>query len=86
MGFSEKLVYLPHSYQANDYNVSHNFCGGGEGLRKCQASARQAPLKDGKSMLFMLCGATEGWLDEKGIRRTLHRHADSLVIFLLRGL
>ena len=40
VGFSEKLVYLPHSYQANDYNVSHGFCPGGEDLRECQASVR----------------------------------------------
>ena len=40
LGFSEKIVYLPHSYQANDYNVSYGFCPGGEDLRECQASVR----------------------------------------------
>ncbi|CAM9221466.1 unnamed protein product [Discosporangium mesarthrocarpum] len=29
VGFAEKLVYVPHSYQANAYNFSHPFCGGG---------------------------------------------------------
>ncbi|CAM9108296.1 unnamed protein product, partial [Scytosiphon promiscuus] len=41
VGFSEKMVYLPHSYQANSYSMSHGFCPGGEGLRECQASARR---------------------------------------------
>lgn len=35
-------MYLPHSYQANDYNVSYPFCGGGEGLLECQESFRWA--------------------------------------------
>ncbi|CAM9809280.1 unnamed protein product, partial [Ectocarpus fasciculatus] len=41
VGFSEKMVYLPHSYQINNYNVSYGFCPGGEGLGECQASVRQ---------------------------------------------
>lgn len=41
VGFSEKVVYLPHSYQANNYNVSHGFCPGGEGLSECHVSVRQ---------------------------------------------
>ncbi|CAM9888575.1 unnamed protein product, partial [Ectocarpus sp. 4 AP-2014] len=41
VGFSEKMVYLPHSYQVNNYNVSYGFCPGGEGLEECQASVRQ---------------------------------------------
>eukprot|EP00903_Cladosiphon_okamuranus_P011215 g10582.t1 len=42
VGFSEKVVYLPHSYQANNYNVSQGFCPGGEGLADCQASVRSS--------------------------------------------
>lgn len=45
VGFSEKMVYLPHSYQANDYNMSDGLCFGGEDLRDCQASVRQAQRK-----------------------------------------
>lgn len=39
VGFSEKLVYLPDTYQANDYNLTYAFCGG-ETLEQCQASIR----------------------------------------------
>lgn len=46
LGFSEKLVYLPHSYQVNDYNISYEFCGGGEALRGCQQSVRQVHLHE----------------------------------------
>lgn len=42
VGFSEKLVYLPHSYQVNSYNISLGFCQADEALRHCQASARRA--------------------------------------------
>eukprot|EP00903_Cladosiphon_okamuranus_P006818 g6643.t4 len=42
VGFSEKVVYLPHSYQANDYNVSQGFCPGGEGLSDCHALVRSS--------------------------------------------
>lgn len=42
VGFSEKMVLLPNSYQVNSYNVSSGFCLGGEDLLACQASIRQA--------------------------------------------
>lgn len=49
VGFSEKVVYLAHTYQANDYNVTDAFCGG-ETLDDCQASVRyvQAPSRSTK--------------------------------------
>ncbi|CAM9567073.1 unnamed protein product, partial [Chrysoparadoxa australica] len=43
--FSEHLVYLPHSYQANEYSLEASFCGGrqssSKALLQCQKEVRE---------------------------------------------